>query len=552
MNAADRVWLGATGRRPAVEVLSVPGELRFPFSLPGDAGAFDHAIPRVGWVAVQVGETVLGLQDGDWWRPVELGTSWGLTPAADPELLIVKRTVVGAPEGTVSVEVIDRSGRVSRSIQTSWVNVAGELEDGTLVCLQGLLGTDGRLRALPWDGEPIAVLGGRHVLLAEGSRWANVRRMTLLDVDGGSEVACDLPGTPFLLSPAFDATASYVALKQWEQPWVIVADASSEVRVIDVGYGQHAAAWDDHARLLLVGERHRVVLDVVSGEQIALPGLARDASPRIDVTGRFDFEAFKAAQSPRFVGPIPPAERDQLLGEELSALVEVVGKAGLPAEVSERALPAVRLRSCMAPSRIPLGASRFGGRPDLPKGHRWPQYEGAPMGFLAQLRCEELAAALPDSDIPTTGLLVVFTAVDGQDGAIYGDAVHIERIPTVRLVRRAWPSRLPEEARLTASIVSAEPMLSPPSRWELSLDDDQARALDDFVRTGGALHQFLGHLNTVQDVVLSDDEHQLLRLDSDPLNGTLYGDGGCLWITIPTRPPFDEALKQAYVEIDST
>lgn len=77
-----------------------------------------------------------------------------------PRLLIVKRDVADAPEGAVSVEVIDSSGMVIRSVQTPWLNVVGELEGGVLVCLQGLLGADGGLRPAPWEGESLAVLDG--------------------------------------------------------------------------------------------------------------------------------------------------------------------------------------------------------------------------------------------------------------------------------------------------------------------------------------------------------------------------------------------------------
>jgi hypothetical protein len=69
------VCLGATGRRPAVEVLTAPGGERLPLPLPGDDGAFDHAVPRSGWIAVQTGDRVQGLVDDDWLRPTALRRS---------------------------------------------------------------------------------------------------------------------------------------------------------------------------------------------------------------------------------------------------------------------------------------------------------------------------------------------------------------------------------------------------------------------------------------------------------------------------------------------
>jgi Domain of unknown function (DUF1963) len=304
---------------------------------------------------------------------------------------------------------------------------------------------------------------------------------------------------------------------------------------------------------VLVGESRRVVLDVRSEQQSPVELLGRDAYPRIDITGRVEIDQLKAGRATRVRGPIRPDARDQLLARERARLGEAVGMAGLPFEVIERAMAAVRLRSCIAPSRIPVGASRFSGRPDLPGSYVWPDYDGVPMAFLAQLRCDELAGALPDSDVPRDGMLVVFTAVDGDEGAIFGDAIHVELIQTSALARRPWPRGLPQDARFDHSFVSAEPMLSPPNRWELAerIGDEQADALVDFTRAAGSRHQFLGHLSTVQDVVLTPDERQLLRLDSDPLNGTMDGDGGSLWITIPTLQPFNQALTNAELMIDS-
>lgn len=39
---------------------------------------------------------------------------------------------------------------------------------------------------------------------------------------------------------------------------------------------------------------------------------------------------------------------------------------------------------------LPIGASRFGGVPDLPPGVEWPERDGVPMEFLAQLRLADL------------------------------------------------------------------------------------------------------------------------------------------------------------------
>ncbi len=68
----------------------------------------------------------------------------------------------------------------------------------------------------------------------------------------------------------------------------------------------------------------------------------------------------------------------------------------------------------MTPTRVPegsslaLGASRFGGEPDLPPGTAWPTREGVPMQFVAQIRLADLAAYDIDQVLPTSGSLLFF------------------------------------------------------------------------------------------------------------------------------------------------
>jgi hypothetical protein len=218
-----------------------------------------------------------------------------------PRLLIVKRDVADAPEGAVSVEVIDSSGMVIRSVQTPWLNV---VESWRVAFSSACKGYSGRMAACGqrrgranrwrcWTGDPS--------WLPSGVEDFN-GRLTLRDVVDGREAVCEPPGDLFFRSPVFDQMASAVSMPQSNTPRMIVASASTGLRVVDVGFEQQSAAWVDSRRLLLVGERPRVVLDVHSGEQSTVDGLAKDAHPRIDVSGRFDIKLLKAAHAPRADG----------------------------------------------------------------------------------------------------------------------------------------------------------------------------------------------------------------------------------------------------------
>ncbi len=541
-----------------MEVLLAPEGGRIPLSLPRDDGAFDHAIPREGWVAVQIAEHVVSLRDGRWLEPVSLGDSWGMAPAADPDLLIVRRRDEENRDGDLTVEAIDGDGVVRRQLTAPDAYAYGELRDEGLVGAREIIGWDGERRPAPWPGAACAVTGGRFVLARDDETGA----VTLYDARAATVAAeCTPPGHLLLLAGGYDATGRSVAFNGWNEPWALVAGEAFGVWVVDVGFAQHSAVWLDPERLLFIGERDHLVVDITSGERTALHGVPKEARVRVDVTGRFDLAVVEAAARPWRAGPIEAQERDGILAAAETWMASAAQEAGLGAEVAARAVPAVWIRSCPA-RRFPVGASRFGGRPDLPDGYPWPQLNGIPMAFLAQLRLDELRAALPSDappvglELPEEGLLVVFAGVDPDDPLLIGlDGIgHLAIVDGDELRRRSWPARLPGEARLAASVAAPEPMLSPPNRHALSDDmfDAEVQRFLDAVRPPGALHQCLGHPSTVQDPVGGGAYRHLLRLDSDPLNGTRYGDGGSLQITVPADLPLGDALAAAELTIDST
>jgi uncharacterized protein YwqG len=68
-----------------------------------------------------------------------------------------------------------------------------------------------------------------------------------------------------------------------------------------------------------------------------------------------------------------------------------------------------------------IGASRFGGWPDLPEGAQWPTWSGRPMAFLAQLDLADLAEVEPAVRLPATGLLSFFLGCGNDTYEKYDD-----------------------------------------------------------------------------------------------------------------------------------
>ncbi|GAA0741581.1 YwqG family protein [Clostridium oceanicum] len=66
---------------------------------------------------------------------------------------------------------------------------------------------------------------------------------------------------------------------------------------------------------------------------------------------------------------------------------------------------------------LPIGASKFGGKPDVPKDFKWFYYKGEgldceiksrPLSFLAQINCEEMKEYDEDGLLPKKGILYFF------------------------------------------------------------------------------------------------------------------------------------------------
>lgn len=78
---------------------------------------------------------------------------------------------------------------------------------------------------------------------------------------------------------------------------------------------------------------------------------------------------------------------------------------------------------CTTP--LPLGASKFGGCPDLPKEFRWYYFSGEspftkkikerPLSFLAQINCKEVKKYDTDNRLPSTGILYFFYELETME-----------------------------------------------------------------------------------------------------------------------------------------
>jgi hypothetical protein len=74
-------------------------------------------------------------------------------------------------------------------------------------------------------------------------------------------------------------------------------------------------------------------------------------------------------------------------------------------------------------SKPPLGGSRFGGDPDLPRGIEWPGVSGEYFTFMAQIDLRKLPKGAP-SILPKRGMLHVFMGSDDERQEVEHRVIH--------------------------------------------------------------------------------------------------------------------------------
>ena len=220
---------------------------------------------------------------------------------------------------------------------------------------------------------------------------------------------------------------------------------------------------------------------------------------------------------------------------------------------------------------IPVGASKFGGNPDLPPDSDWPRWKDVPLSFLCQFNLSSLAKNPIAGHLPDNGLLSFFYDAEqstwGFDPKDRG-SWHVALFSQHKLVRNELPESLPDYSRYSPCEVTFGEDLTLPG-WEtlfvksLNLADDELDAyLDTFDDEETAGHHLFGHPQEIQGAMQlecqlasngvycgnaegyknpkvaklqagASDWVLLLQIDSDDNPGWMWGDCGCLyfWIT---------------------
>ncbi len=184
-----------------------------------------------------------------------------------------------------------------------------------------------------------------------------------------------------------------------------------------------------------------------------------------------------------------------------------------------------------------LGASRFGGWPDLAAGSSWPTHDGRPMAFLGQIDLSAAAEIQPDLRLPRGGLLSFFLGC--QEGTYTPEEDARERylvdIEQVDVAAANWAViHAPADTALERIVYKDSPLpelfnpaairLAAGTRW---LPDEESCAFDALALTPFERADYLEMASQLQR---AHEGHQLMGYPTliQPLPPELYCAAGGL------------------------
>jgi uncharacterized protein (TIGR02996 family) len=263
---------------------------------------------------------------------------------------------------------------------------------------------------------------------------------------------------------------------------------------------------------------------------------------RDDPRGQFLREFVAAAWKKKDLpdpGNVDPGWLD-VVGYWLTCVIREAKVQKERAAILQLAKPAVAisLKNCLR-KEDPVGATKFGGLPSLPKGAEWPRCEKGPLEFLAQFDLAELHRTVAGRALPASGLLSFFMYHNYPQDA-YGDEKYGRGAPGgLRVIHT------PAGAKLTAirpprdltadfgkprepyrlAIGDALDLPDPSGLWTTSYPAKFVEALSGHRR---APHQLFGysHITVLaEDPTPGPEWEQLIRFNSDSQMKWGWGDG---------------------------
>ncbi len=176
--------------------------------------------------------------------------------------------------------------------------------------------------------------------------------------------------------------------------------------------------------------------------------------------------------------------------------------------------PAIALCATKADdAHIPLGASKFGGAPDVPTNFEWPMWNDRPLGFLAQINLEEVAPFDVEELLPKSGLLSFFYFTEDYewpDGTEEGQTWRVFHFISPEFTRVQAPQFALDNVIMSTGTIQFD------AKWTMiehpyyitgennfvNYSDEETDGfwkLKKLINGKNAEHQLLGHPRQIQD-----------------------------------------------------
>lgn len=101
--------------------------------------------------------------------------------------------------------------------------------------------------------------------------------------------------------------------------------------------------------------------------------------------------------------------------------------------------------STLTNEALAIGASKYGGQPDVPDGFEWPtDNDSHPLSLMLQINCVDIAAMDKEGALPKSGILYFFYQVSEQpwDNTTNGARVLYFDTSVTELHRHDYPTNL--------------------------------------------------------------------------------------------------------------
>lgn len=272
-----------------------------------------------------------------------------------------------------------------------------------------------------------------------------------------------------------------------------------------------------------------------------------------------------------------------------ATLEQTLNEAGLSRvarAISAAAEEAITFRTTDGP--VDADASRLGGQPRLPAGTAWPSREDRPLGFLGQIRLQDLPVVPGAALLPKDGWLSFFYDVRDQpwgfDPKDKGAAAVLYRPAGQAATEAPWPAGLDDATRFPARALAFSTKLTLPDGDSPALESLHlsSEELDGYYALThedepepGESHQILGHARPVQNAMELEcqlvtnglycgdpmgyedpraaelragahDWKLLLQLDTDDAAGMMWGDMGRLYFWMRSEDLSQRAFDRAW------